>query len=34
MLQKDKKRSYLEYLLKQAAGDISEDSEFTMVRSP
>lgn len=32
MFQKDKKRSYFEDLLKQASGDLSEDSEFTMVR--
>ena len=34
MFQKDKKRSYFEDLLKQAAGDLLEDSEFTMVRFP
>jgi len=32
MFQKDKKRSYFEDLLKQAAGDLLEDCEFTMVR--
>ena len=32
MFQKDKKRSYFENLLKQAAGEFLEDSEFTMVR--
>ena len=31
MFQKDKKRSFFEDLLKKAAGDLSEDSEFTMV---
>ena len=31
MFQKDKKRSYFEDLLKQASGDLLEDSEFTMV---